>query len=222
MSNLTVFISDIHLSEHKPEINLVFNKFINWAKDEVKNLYLLGDIFDVWLGDDDDDPFIESIRQQLKQLNNQGTKIYLMRGNRDVMMGSKFADSIGATLLEDPTVINLFGNATLLMHGDTLCTKDIKYLKFRKKMHNPLIRFMLLNLPLSIRQKIAKKARSESKAHQAKQTEEIMDVTQEEVLRVMNKYKVKQLIHGHVHREAIHDLVIDNDQPDDDSNKYWN
>lgn len=209
-SNLTLFISDLHLSEDTPQLTRLFLIFLDKFATQASALYILGDLFEVWLGDDDNRPLAVIVRKHLYNLVQDGVKLYLMRGNRDVMMGEKFARQCGAILLDDPTVIDLYGTRTLLMHGDSLCTLDKKHQRYRKLTFNPIIRFIFLNLPLLIRKKIAQYLRAKSKNHQSQNQSqkninfEIFDVNPIEIPTILTQYQILQLIHGHTHRPNIH------------------
>lgn len=206
-----IFISDLHLEESRPDITAIFLKLLNQAINDADALYILGDFFEVWIGDDDLTPFNQSIISALKNATDQGLPIYLMHGNRDFLLGKKFRKMTGCRSLPDEKVISIFGVPTLLMHGDTLCTNDVAYLKFRKKARSWFFQKLFLFKPLAKRQAIAAKYRQASQMHIASVSEAIMDVTQAEVERVMQKHHVQHLIHGHTHREAVHTFQI-NDQ----------
>lgn len=207
----TLFISDLHLNEEQPDIARLFFQLLETCDDSIDGLYILGDLFEAWIGDDDNSPFHRKIMQKLKAATQKGLKIYFMRGNRDFLIGRQFAKKTGCRILSDEEVINLYGTRVLLMHGDTLCTKDITYLKWRNKARNPFLHTLFfLILPLFLRKKIANKMRAASAKYSLKKTMTIMDVTQAEVVRMMEKYKVHYLIHGHTHRPAFHQLTIQN------------
>ena len=208
-SKKTLFISDLHLEENRPDITAIFLKLLKNCDSGVDRLYILGDLFETWIGDDDDAPFHRSIIQALHAATANGLAIYLMVGNRDFLIGKKFLAETGCLLLPDETKIDLYGTPVLLMHGDTLCTQDVAYLKWRRITTNPLVRAFFLFLPLSIRRNIAAKARTKSAAHTHSANLEIMDVTQAEVERVMQVHNVKVLIHGHTHRPAFYEFMLD-------------
>lgn len=205
----TYFIADLHLSAERTDIIGCFHTFLKNTAVQADALYILGDLFEVWLGDDDITPFTLDIAAALNELHKSGTKLYFIHGNRDFMMRNRFAKSAGMELLPEAVVIDLYGKPTLIMHGDTLCTKDYEYQAFRKKSRGWWWPRLVRALPLSTRRNIAAKGRVKSKANQENLTEEIMDVTPEEVILQMQKYKVKQLIHGHTHRPAIHEIVVE-------------
>lgn len=211
----TAFIADLHLSPGRPDILDAFNRFCEQSAN-LDALYILGDLFDTWLGDDDTSDFAFQIKSQLKQLSESGVKLYFMAGNRDFMVGERFARETGMTLLPDETVIDLYGQRVLLMHGDTLCTLDKGYLRYRRVIQNPLVTAVLRNLPLSWRMRIAHKLRQSSNSQRPKLTPEQlyqMDAQHPAVLKVMEQHQVKQLIHGHTHRPAIHCFELSGGTP---------
>jgi len=203
-----LLISDLHLQEERPDITRAFLDLLDGRARHAKALYILGDFFEAWIGDDAMTPFQQSICQALRQLSDSGTAIYLMHGNRDFLIGEAFCKAAGCTLLADPSVITLGGEQVLLMHGDTLCTRDVAYMKMRRYLRNRLSLWILRHLPLPTRQKLARKLRSESRAQTRMKATEIVDVTPEEVPKVMAAHGVKTLVHGHTHRPAIHKLVV--------------
>lgn len=202
----TLFISDLHLEESRPDITDAFLGFLENRARGVEQLYILGDFFEAWIGDDERTPLQEQVAQALKALSDSGTAIFLMHGNRDFLIGEDFCARAGATLLDDPTVVDLYGTPTLLMHGDSLCTADVEYQKFRKNMRNPQWQQMILQRPLQDRQQMARQLREISMAKNQGKEEFIMDVTPEEVVKVMEEHGVQRLIHGHTHRPAEHQL----------------
>ncbi|PFG09174.1 UDP-2,3-diacylglucosamine diphosphatase [Marinobacter sp. LV10MA510-1] len=204
----TLFISDLHLEESRPDITRAFLTFLQDRAVNAHTLYILGDFFEAWIGDDEHTPLQEQIAAALKQVSDGGTAVYVMHGNRDFLLGQDYCQRIGATLLDDPTVIDLYGTPTLLMHGDSLCTADVEYQKFRANMRNPKTQKMLLARPLKDRQLMARQLRELSMAKNKGKTQAIMDVTPEEVVRVMEQHNVPQLIHGHTHRPARHPLQV--------------
>lgn len=212
VTHKTLFISDLHLDENEPKITQDFLALLASCDASVDAIYILGDLFEAWIGDDDDTPFHRKIIQALYTVTRKGLPIYLLYGNRDFLIGKKFLRETGCQLLADEEKIILYGEPVLLMHGDTLCTRDAAYIKSRKKTRNVFIQTLFLLLPLSIRKKIADKMRAKSMAYIKSAPTEIMDVTQEEVERVMKKHHVKYLIHGHTHKPAFHELTL-NQQP---------
>lgn len=206
---MILLISDLHLQEERPDITRAFLDLLDGRARHAKALYILGDFFEAWIGDDAMTPFQQSICQALRQLSDSGTAIYLMHGNRDFLIGQAFCKAAGCTLLADPSVIELGGEQVLLMHGDTLCTRDLAYMKMRRYLRNPVSLWILRHLPLATRQKLARKLRSESRAQTRMKATEIVDVTPEEVPKVMAAHGVRTLVHGHTHRPAIHKLVVE-------------
>ncbi|WP_060507421.1 UDP-2,3-diacylglucosamine diphosphatase [Pseudomonas sp. NBRC 111124] len=206
---MILLISDLHLQEERPDITRAFLDLLDGRARHARALYILGDFFEAWIGDDAMTPFQQSICQALRQLSDSGTAIYLMHGNRDFLIGQDFCAEAGCTLLADPSVIELGGEQVLLMHGDTLCTRDLAYMKMRRYLRNPVSLWILRHLPLATRQKLARKLRSESRAQTRMKATEIVDVTPEEVPKVMAAYGVRTLVHGHTHRPAIHKLVVE-------------
>jgi UDP-2,3-diacylglucosamine hydrolase len=203
-----IIVSDLHLEENRPEISGLFLNFLKTKTISAEALYILGDFFEAWIGDDDETPFHQEIIGALKKATSRGLLIYLMHGNRDFLLGKRFFKKTGCILLPDEYVVNIYGVPTLMMHGDTLCTDDVKYLKFRKKARNWFMQRLFLLKSLEKRRAMAKQYREASAAHVATLPEHIMDVTEEEVLNVMNKHKVLHLIHGHTHRQAVHHFSL--------------
>lgn len=223
----TLFISDLHLEESRPDITRAFLAFLEQKAAGAESLYILGDFFEAWIGDDERTPLQEQVADALRQLSDSGTRLYLMHGNRDFLIGEDFCARAGATLLDDPTVVDLYGTPTLLMHGDSLCTADVEYQKFRANMRNPQWQQMILQRPLKDRQQMARQLREISMAKNQGKEEFIMDVTPEEVVKDLEAHGVQRLIHGHTHRPAVHELTV-NGQParrivlgDWDQNVWW-
>jgi len=204
-----LLISDLHLEEERPDITRAFLHFLATRARQAEALYILGDFFEVWIGDDAMTPFQQSIADALRALSERGTRIYLMHGNRDFMLGKGFCRAAGCTLLGDPSVVELGGERVLLMHGDSLCTRDEGYMRLRRLLRNPLSLFILRHLPLSTRRKLARKLRNESRAQTRMKASDIIDVTPELIPRVLAEHGVRTLIHGHTHRPATHELEVD-------------
>ncbi len=205
----TLFISDLHLSGERPDQRDLFLAFAEQACSTVRALYILGDLFEVWLGDDDDTPPHPQVIEALKRVSDAGVELSVGHGNRDFLFGRCFERATGARLMADYEVIDLYGQRTLLTHGDLLCTKDVKYQKFRKFVRNPIVRSAFLGTPLSLRRRIALKTQSGTKASMRGKPDDIMDVDEETVTKVMAAHGVTLLIHGHTHRPAIHDLDVE-------------
>ncbi|RHW22697.1 UDP-2,3-diacylglucosamine diphosphatase [Pseudomonas jilinensis] len=204
-----LFISDLHLEAERPDITRAFLSFLHERAVTADALYILGDFFEVWLGDDDPNPLAREVAAALAQLANQGVKVFLMHGNRDFLIGRRFCREARCTLLSDPQRIELNGEPVLLMHGDSLCIDDLGYMKMRRWLRNPVSRFILRNLPLKTRHRIGRKLRAESMARTRLKPSDITDVNLGAVADVMRKFKVHTLIHGHTHRPAVHDLMLD-------------
>lgn len=200
----TLFISDLHLDGSRPQITELFLKFLQEEAAKASCLYILGDFFEVWIGDDDDDPHHARVMAGLKALTAAGVPVYFMHGNRDFLIGKRLAERTGVQLLTDPKVVDLGGSPTLLMHGDTLCTDDRQYQRARRFLRNGLVQGIYLALPLSLRRRIAAYARAKSKSDTAVKAPYIMDVNQRSVESVMAQHGVRRLIHGHTHRPAVH------------------
>ena len=204
----TLFISDLHLNGERENITELFINFLDQRASKADALYILGDLFEVWPGDDMIQPDYQSSISKMKQLTDNGLPLFIMQGNRDFLMAEKFSEVSGATLIEDPTIIDLYGTSTLLMHGDTLCTDDVDYQKFRVMVRDPRWQADFLSKPAEERLAITTKYREISKTKMAEKTMDIMDVNQHSVEEAMLKENIQQLIHGHTHRPAIHDFTV--------------
>jgi len=206
----TLFISDLHLRYSRPAITRRFLGFIQHRASNVERLFILGDLFDAWVGDDDWSPPNNQVKTALKTLTSQNTNVYLQLGNRDFLIGNQFIKETGVTLLDDYSIIDLYGQPTLLMHGDLLCSDDLAYLEFRKKTRTASWRHEVLSKPLLLRLAYARWYRFRSHFHKRKKSQEIMDVNQNTVVETLRKYQVTRLIHGHTHRPNIHNIDVDN------------
>ncbi len=205
-----LFISDLHLSSERPHITDEFFAFLHGAARSARALYVLGDLFDACAGDDDlGDPLNRDTTAALRGLSSAGVAVFLMHGNRDFLFGKKFAASCGATLLSDPSLVDVCGTRTLLMHGDTLCTDDVAYQRFRAKVRHPLVQAAFRMQPLSLRKKIIGGLRSTSESAKADKSEMIMDVATTTVERTLRDFGYPRLIHGHTHRPARHLHEVD-------------
>jgi len=200
----TLFISDLHLDSVRPEITAALADFLSSHAD-CAALYILGDLFEAWIGDDDDSYIATEVTKLLRKFSASGPALYLMQGNRDFLLGEDFCQAVGGTLLPDPTVVDLQGIPTLLMHGDSLCTRDAEYMDFRARARDPGWQAELLAKPLDERRALAAQLRAMSKDANSNKAEDIMDVTPSEVARVMSEAGVARLIHGHTHRPARHE-----------------
>jgi UDP-2,3-diacylglucosamine hydrolase len=205
----SIFISDLHLSPARPHISDLFLRFLRETALGAEKLYILGDLFDYWAGDDDTDSFNTAAVSALRSLTDAGTALYVMHGNRDFLLGAAFAETTQATLLPDSQLVDLYGTRTLVMHGDTLCTDDIKYQEFRRKVRNPAYQGQFLAQPLAGRKQIIAGLISENSEEKQLKTEAIMDVALSTVESVLRENGYPRLIHGHTHRPARHVHLVD-------------
>ena len=207
----TLFIADLHLSEHQPKITDAFFSFLENEKGDVDALYILGDLFEVWIGDDEHTPLMDEVAKRISAYSQTNQiKIYYIHGNRDFMIGKKYAKQSSMQLLNDHSEIVLYGKNVLIMHGDTLCLADKNYQKMRAVIHNPFLQFIFNLMPLFIRKKIGWKIRSASQSKKVYKNKNVMGVTQGEVLRLMKKHQAQTLIHGHTHQVAEHQFQLSN------------
>lgn len=200
-----IFISDLHLSEEQPAIAKGFLSFLDTGLEGASNLYILGDFFELWIGDDFRSSFHDEIIAALAAVK---IPIFMMHGNRDFLLGTEFCASIGAELLPDPSIIKLDGEDVLLMHGDSLCTDDTQYMQVRGLLRSEAFQSDFLSKSVEERLAFAQSARQESQAHTSETEMSIMDVNFEEVVKVMEQASVRTLIHGHTHRPACHELQL--------------
>jgi UDP-2,3-diacylglucosamine hydrolase len=202
----TLFISDLHLHPARPAILACFARFLSTIPETAEALYVLGDLFESWVGDDHPEPAYAQVKRALRQCVHSGTPIFLLRGNRDFLLGDRFARETGCVLLDDPAPVDLYGRKSLLMHGDLLCTDDVDYQALRRRLRDPDWQRQALALPLEERLALAEQARELSVLAGQDKDAAIMDVNPDEVLRVFARYDVDLLIHGHTHRPGIHRL----------------
>lgn len=201
----TLFIADLHLCTEEPAITAGFLHFLRREAQQADALYILGDLFEAWIGDDDPNPLHAEVAHALRQL---AIPCYFIHGNRDFLLGKRFAKASGMTLLPEEQVLDLYGRRVLIMHGDTLCTDDQGYLRFRAKVQQRWLQTLFLALPLFVRQRIALKMRAGSRQANSSKSQEVMDVNQQAVVAAMSRHQVQWLIHGHTHRPAVHPLLI--------------
>lgn len=197
------FISDLHLQPSHPAMAEGFFQFLERLTD-AEALYLLGDFFEFWVGDDYEDEFVNRVKAALRALSERGVALYFMHGNRDFMIGQAFCDAIGATLLQDPARLTLGDETALLLHGDSLCTQDVQYMKMRGYLRNPQWQSMMMAKPITERLALAQMLRGAGKEATQMKSADIMDVTPEEVDRVLSEHQVRTMIHGHTHRPHDH------------------
>lgn len=206
----TLFIADLHLDDARPGITTLFEQFL--ASDEARSasaFYILGDLVEAWIGDDDDAELPGRIANATRALRDAGVPVYFMAGNRDFLLGQTFAERAGMTLLDDGTVHDIEGTPTLLMHGDVLCTDDVEYQTVRAQVRTDAWKAQVLSMPLAARRAFAAQARSDSKSRTGRIDETIMDVNQGAVESAMRDAGVHRLVHGHTHRPAVHDFTLD-------------
>ncbi|MCB1734975.1 MAG: UDP-2,3-diacylglucosamine diphosphatase [Gammaproteobacteria bacterium] len=200
----TLFIADVHLDERWPEISDGFLQLLATRARTADALYILGDLFEVWIGDDDPDPYYAQVQDAIRRLSDAGVTVFVQHGNRDFLLGNAFAKRTGATLLADRTVVDLYGTSVLLMHGDQLCTDDDEYQRFRLMARDPVWQAEVLAKSVDERRQIARYARSMSTESQRERAEDIGDVNMDAVASAMREAEVRHLIHGHTHRPGIH------------------
>lgn len=208
----TWFVSDLHLDPATPEIAERFLRFLEGPVQGAASLYLLGDVFEVWLGDDDPEPAYRDVVAALAAVTARGTLLYLMHGNRDFLLGERFCAETGATLLDDPVIATIGGERVLLSHGDGLCVDDGAYQRLRALVRDPDVRRGFAALPLASRRRLAAEARAGSREHLAAAGEYITDVNQAAVETLMREACVRTMIHGHTHRPATHRFDVDGDE----------
>lgn len=204
---MILFIADLHLCSEEPAITAGFLRFLAGTAREAQALYILGDLFEAWIGDDDPEPLHGEIALAIKDLVDAGVPCYFIHGNRDFLLGKRFARKSGMTLLPEEKILDLYGRKILILHGDTLCTDDHGYQAFRQKVHNPVIQRLFLALPLFIRKRIAARMRVGSKAANSSKSMTIMDVNPQAVINTLTRHQVQWMIHGHTHRPEIHPLT---------------
>jgi UDP-2,3-diacylglucosamine hydrolase len=204
----TLFVSDLHLDDSRPQITRLFLDFLETLGRNADAVYILGDLFDIWPGDDDDSPVGRAITDGLRACVAYGTPVHLLHGNRDFLIGEQFAARSGCRLLDDPARIDLYGTPVLLMHGDILCTDDVDYQAFRAGVRDSSWQQVFLRQSLQARRDIAQALRGKSRASAREKPESIRDVNFDTVARFMADHGVQQLIHGHTHRPGIHEFEI--------------
>ena len=206
----TLFISDLHLEDDRPETCEWLMDLLTGPATTAGELYILGDLFEAWIGDDALSKTARRVADAIKVLQSSGTKCYFMHGNRDFLLGEGFASQAGLTLLPETAVVDLYGTPTLLLHGDTLCTDDVEYQAFRQQSRNPAWQAGVLALSIEERLQLARNARDASKAHTGSTAMNIMDVNEAAVIKAFREHGVHRMIHGHTHRPAVHQHPLEN------------
>ena len=206
----TLFISDLHLEAGRPEIGEQFLSFLSDEARDAEALYILGDLFEVWLGDDDPNPYYTSMKVAIRELTDSGVPVFFMHGNRDFTIGEIFSGETGVEILDDPVVVDLYGQSVLLSHGDALCTDDVQYQQVRAMTRNPEWQAMMLAKSIEERIAFSIQARKDSMAHSNSVSAEIMDVNLEAVVATLRQHGTSIMLHGHTHRPAIHDVDLGN------------
>ncbi|MBN1240332.1 MAG: UDP-2,3-diacylglucosamine diphosphatase [Gammaproteobacteria bacterium] len=204
-----LFTSDLHLEGSRPETTERFVEFVRERARHADALYILGDLFEAWIGDDDTDPRLKPVIEALKSLHRAGVPCAIMHGNRDFLIGRRFAAATGCRLLGDYETIDAFGQRVLLTHGDLLCTDDSRYQSLRAMLRDPDWQRDFLGKPLGERRTVAEELRGVSRSETASKPEDIMDVNPAAVEAAMRRFDVRHLLHGHTHRPAVHDLTVE-------------
>jgi UDP-2,3-diacylglucosamine hydrolase len=204
----TLFVSDLHLDDERPELTRAFLHLLQEEGQQSEALYILGDLFEAWVGDDDDSSVACTVISALRDLTGSGVPVYFIHGNRDFLVGPQFAETSGCQILPDPSVIDLYDEQVLLMHGDSLCTDDTQYMEFRGMVRSKTWQSDILARPLEERRTLARQLRENSVEAKSNKAEDIMNVNPDEVVRVMAAHGVQTLIHGHTHRPAVHSLRV--------------
>jgi UDP-2,3-diacylglucosamine hydrolase len=204
-----LFISDLHLDPSSPAIARQFLEFLGGEARRADALYVLGDLFEIWLGDDDPDPANRVVVDALRALTDSGVPCFIMHGNRDFLIGERFCRETGSSLLADGSVVTVQGESVLLMHGDVLCTDDVSYQRLRRIVRHPLALWTARRLSLERRRALARRMRAGSQMHTGSTAPEIMDVSEAAVSQALRESGVRTLIHGHTHRPGVHEFEVD-------------
>jgi UDP-2,3-diacylglucosamine hydrolase len=200
----TLFISDLHLEDSRPQMTQLLLRLLDGTAREADALYILGDLFEYWIGDDALSPTAETVAKGIRELVDSGVPCFFLHGNRDFLLGTDFARLSGFQLLPETLILDLYGTPTLLLHGDTLCTDDVEYQAFRKQVRDPAWQAAFLGQPVTERLRVAQQARDASKQHTSSASMEIMDVNPDTVVSTFHEHGIKRMIHGHTHRPAFH------------------
>jgi len=204
----TYFISDLHLGASQPVIHEAFENFLKVTSQDARAIYILGDLVDAWIGDDDNSAFASRLKKAIKARVNTGTPVYFVHGNRDFLIGDRFSQETGVNLIEENSIVDLYGEKALILHGDTLCADDVAYQNFRKKVRNTAWQKKILRYPLFVRKIIAWNMRRRSSKANSNKADNIMDVCEHAVRASFKQFQVKKMIHGHTHRPARHHYDI--------------
>jgi UDP-2,3-diacylglucosamine hydrolase len=204
------FISDIHLSEKHPELTQAFFTFLEESKEACTHLFILGDLFETWIGDDDDLPLYGEIKEALLSFTTNGPKTFFMHGNRDFLIGETFANETGITILPDPYVLDINNQKVVLSHGDSLCTDDTDYMNFRNEVHTEKWQSGFLQKDINERKQIAASLRDDSEEATSKKSDTVTDVNAQAVENFINKHQPDLFIHGHTHRPGVHNIELNN------------
>jgi len=204
----TLFISDLHLDDERPESTQMFEHFVDQEAKKADALYILGDLFEFWIGDDRETECSQRVAGVLYSLSSANVPVYFLHGNRDFLIRENYAAAAGMQLLPEEIVVELYGTPTLLMHGDTLCTDDVKYQQLRLQIRNPQWQEHFLSSPQEQRLALVGQAREQSLQHQMSVSMDIMDVNNAAVVEAFERHGVRELIHGHTHRPAMHDYTV--------------
>jgi UDP-2,3-diacylglucosamine hydrolase len=206
----SLLISDLHLAADHPKSMAEFRHFVAEIAPHAEAVYILGDLFEYWAGDDDlNDPFHAEVVAALAGLAHHQTLVYLQRGNRDLLMGQELATACNATLLDDPTLVDLYGTPTLLTHGDTLCTDDVEYQRYREMVHDEEFQRLFLSKPLDERKDYIAGLRLRSMVEKEAKDNAVMDVSEEAVVAMLREFQYPRLIHGHTHLPGRHEHLVD-------------
>lgn len=205
----TLFISDLHLEDKRPEITGLLFSFLRNTAVDAEALYILGDLFEFWIGDDFLSPTANEVAGELKQLGDRGVPVYFQHGNRDFLLGENYATKSGMQLLPEQLTVDLYGRPTLLLHGDSLCTDDVEYQAFRVQARNPAFQAMFLAQSVEKRLEMAASARDASKQHTGNVDMAIMDVNETAVREAFSQAGNRYMIHGHTHRPAVHEHKLE-------------
>lgn len=208
---ITLFVSDLHIHEAQSEIGRQFARFLAEEASGASALYILGDLFESWIGDDDPNPHYAQTKTQLRELTDTGVPVYFMHGNRDFLIGDRFVQQTGVQLLDDPVVHEIHGTSVLLSHGDAYCTDDHEYQKIRRMTRDPQWQAAMLARSVSERLEYAAMARQQSVEKTGSIDESIMDVNAASIKKVMREHNVNTMLHGHTHRPAVHQFELDNE-----------